>query len=168
MIGLWQIVTVAFLVGLGVTAPAAMRPWMHAAGGVIVLAAIAPATVVLLIVLTAIVLTATSSRGPVAVALVVVIGSFLGYRTASALDVAVDGVVVVGAAFAVPRCIHVIVDVATGKLAQPGAAAVIQYLWFWPTVVIGPIHRFDEHQREQRRARWEPQLAATFARCVSY
>lgn len=160
VIGLWQIVTVAFLVGLGVTAPAAMRPWMHAAGGVIVLAAIAPATVVLLIVLTAIVLTATSSRGPVAVALVVVIGSFLGYRTASALDVAVDGVVVVGAAFAVPRCIHVIVDVATGKLAQPGAAAVIQYLWFWPTVVIGPIHRFDEHQREQRRARWEPQLAA--------
>ena len=83
MIGLWQIVTVAFLVGLGVTAPAAMRPWMHAAGGVIVLAAIAPATVVLLIVLTAIVLTATSSRGPVAVALVVVIGSFLGYRTRS-------------------------------------------------------------------------------------
>ena len=75
-------------------------------------AAIAPATVVLLIVLTAIA-TATSSRGPVAVALVVVIGSFLGYRIASALDVAVDGVVVVGAAFAVPRCIHAIVDVAT-------------------------------------------------------
>ena len=96
-------------------------------------------------------LTATSSRGPVAVALVVVIGSFLGAAQSTGSS---------SPAFAVPRCIHVIVDVATGKLAQPGAAAVIQYLWFWPTVVIGPIHRFDEHQREQRRARWEPQLAA--------
>ena len=56
-------------------------------------------------------------------------------------------------AFAVPRVIHVLVDVHTGRLERPGAAALIQYLWFWPTIVIGPIHRFEEHHREQRRAR---------------
>ncbi len=160
MIELWHIGVVVLLVGIGNTAPAAMRPWVPAAGGAVVLAAIAPATALLLVVLTAIVLTAISPRGLTTSGLVVVIGSFLGYRIATALEMPVDSVAVIGAAFAVPRCVHVIVDVATGKLARPRPAAVIQYLWFWPTIVIGPIHRFDEHQREQRRARWDPQLSA--------
>lgn len=160
MIEFWQVATVVLLVGIGAAVPPPARPWVHAAGGAIVLLAIAPATAVLLVVLTAIVVASTSSRGMVAIGLVVVIGGFLGYRAAAAFDLAVDGVVLVGAAFAVPRAIHVIVDVTTGRLARPAPAAVMQYLWFWPTVVIGPIHRFDEHHREQRRARWDPQLAA--------
>ena len=160
VIELWHIVIVALLVGIGITAPSAMRPWVHAVGGAIVLATIAPATAFLLIVLTAIVLVAISQRRLTATGLVAVIGGFLGYRLAIALGMAVDSIVVIGAAFVIPRCIHVIVDVATGKLARPRSAAVIQYLWFWPTIVIGPIHRLDEHQREQRRARWDPQLSA--------
>ena len=130
MIELWHIGVVVLLVGIGNTAPAAMRPWVPAAGGAVVLAAIAPATALLLVVLTAIVLTAISPRGLTTSGLVVVIGSFLGYRIATALEMPVDSVAVIGAAFAVPRCVHVIVDVATVKDAAKHTAVFVVNLNF--------------------------------------
>ena len=36
----------------------------------------------------------------------------------------------------------------------------IAWLWFQPTLLVGPINRFDEFERELRRRRWDPSLVA--------
>lgn len=158
VIALSEIAVVVALLGMGWAVPGRLRPWLNAAGGVLVLLLLAPAAAYVLVGLTIFVLVVTQRLG-FGLSLATVIGGFVAYRASFAFDLSPDGLTLIGIAFAVPRVIHVLVDVRTGRLERPGAAALIQYLWFWPTIVIGPIHRFEEHHREQRRARWDTQLA---------
>ena len=158
MIALSNVAVAVALVGAGWLVPRQIRPWVHALGGLLVMLVLSPLAAFVLVGLTIVALVATRwmGLGPPLIALVV---GFVVYRASFAFDLSPEGLALIGVAFAVPRVIHVLVDVRTGRLERPGAAALIQYLWFWPTIVIGPIHRFEEHHREQRRARWDTKLA---------
>ncbi len=52
--------------------------------------------------------------------------------------------------------------------APHGWWALYSYALFWPAVVVGPIHRFPEFVRDQRRQRWDPQLVADGLERVLY
>lgn len=69
----------------------------------------------------------------------------------------------IGLAYAVPRAAHVIIDVRLGTASATTFRSLSSYMWFWPVIVIGPIHRFQNYQREVNRRRWDPTM---FARSV--
>jgi len=158
VIALSNVAVAVALVGTGWLAPRQVRPWVHALGGLLVMLVLSPLAAFVLVGLTIVAVVATRQMG-IGLPLIAVVVGFVVYRASFAFDISPQGLALIGVAFAVPRVIHVLVDVHTGRLERPGAAALIQYLWFWPTIVIGPIHRFEEHHREQRRARWDTQLA---------
>jgi D-alanyl-lipoteichoic acid acyltransferase DltB (MBOAT superfamily) len=53
------------------------------------------------------------------------------------------------------RCIHYLVERYKGRLAPHDFGDFVSYLFFLPTLIAGPIHRFNEFQRDQRRMRWD-------------
>ena len=63
----------------------------------------------------------------------------------------------VGFVFAVPRAIHVLLDARYRGLQRPSFTSLNAYFWFFPLLVIGPIHRLGEFQRSTRRRRLDAQ-----------
>ena len=53
------------------------------------------------------------------------------------------------------RCIHYLVERYKDRLAPHDIIDYVSYLFFLPTLIAGPIHRFNEFQRDQRRMRWD-------------
>lgn len=53
------------------------------------------------------------------------------------------------------RHIHYLFEARKGKLEQHGAVEYLCYMFFLPTIQVGPIHRFPEFLRDLRRRRWE-------------
>jgi alginate O-acetyltransferase complex protein AlgI len=53
------------------------------------------------------------------------------------------------------RCIHYLVERYKGSLPPHDFVDFVSYLFFLPTLIAGPIHRFSEFQRDQRRLRWD-------------
>lgn len=60
-----------------------------------------------------------------------------------------------GASFYVFRVIHYLVESYKGSLPRHGLADYLNYMLFLPVIVAGPINRFDEFLREERRRRWD-------------
>jgi len=56
------------------------------------------------------------------------------------------------------KIMHVLLASLHSKLDTPKVKDVFAWLWFWPTLLIGPINRFQEFQRELSRRRWDPDL----------
>ena len=53
------------------------------------------------------------------------------------------------------RCIHYLVERYKGNLPPHDVIDFVSYLFFLPTIIAGPIHRFGEFHRDQRRLRWD-------------
>jgi len=53
------------------------------------------------------------------------------------------------------RCIHYLVERYKSSLPPHDFVDFVSYLFFLPTLIAGPIHRFSEFQRDQRRMRWD-------------
>lgn len=53
------------------------------------------------------------------------------------------------------RQIHYIFEAGKGKLERHGLMEYMCYLFFLPTIHVGPIHRFPEFLRDLRRRRWD-------------
>ncbi|WHI48263.1 MBOAT family O-acyltransferase [Microbulbifer sp. JMSA004] len=68
------------------------------------------------------------------------------------------GVIPLGLSFYSLRCMHVIFERGRGNLGQVSLSALIPYLFFLPTIWMGPIHRFSEFERDRRRHRWDYEL----------
>ena len=58
------------------------------------------------------------------------------------------------------RQIHYIFENYKGKLPVHGLGDYLCYLFFLPTLFIGPIHRFPTFHRYLRRRRWDPHFAS--------
>lgn len=92
-------------------------------------------------------------------AIALIVGGFVAYRAAGAASA--QGVVLLGLAFYTMRALQLLFDDAAGRLSlRPEPSAVVGWLWFLPTLLTGPINRFDEFERELARRRWDPQLVA--------
>ena len=65
------------------------------------------------------------------------------------------------------RCLHFLIERAKGRIGHVSLRELAAYLFFLPTFVIGPIHRFDAFAIDQRRQRLDPgQLSMGFERIV--
>ncbi|MGH6917208.1 MAG: MBOAT family O-acyltransferase [Geminicoccaceae bacterium] len=58
------------------------------------------------------------------------------------------------------RCIHYVIERYKGTLAPQSAQDVGSYLFFLPTLLAGPIHRYGPFARDARRRRWDSRLFA--------
>ncbi|MEM7159508.1 MAG: MBOAT family O-acyltransferase [Myxococcota bacterium] len=85
--------------------------------------------------------------------------TLLGYR-AWQVAVAADTstFVLLGCAFYLLRLAHYAIDSAAGKVRDHGLAIFIAYCFFWPTLTVGPVNRFDAFMRDDQRRRWDPRL----------
>jgi D-alanyl-lipoteichoic acid acyltransferase DltB (MBOAT superfamily) len=77
-------------------------------------------------------------------------------RVAADLSGGLAGLAIpLGLSYYALRCIHYIVERYKGSLPAHDFADFVSYLFFLPTLIAGPIHRFAEFQRDSRRMRWD-------------
>jgi alginate O-acetyltransferase complex protein AlgI len=82
----------------------------------------------------------------------------VGYKTAAARPaLGAPGAVIIplGLSYYTFRCIHYLIEHYKARLAPHGFSQFVSYLFFYPTIIAGPIHRFNEFQRDLRRRRWD-------------
>jgi alginate O-acetyltransferase complex protein AlgI len=145
-------------------APDRFRDAVLGAGTVLFLAAVAPDSLLILGVFAIATygLTAGPSvSGPRAwTAGILVIAVLLTYKylAASSPSVAVSEIIPLGLSFYSIRCLHYIVEKYKNSYAKHDFWAFACYLFFLPTVLAGPIHRFAEFSRDRRRKRWDSAL----------
>lgn len=76
-------------------------------------------------------------------------------------------VALIGFVYAVPRAVHVLVDSKYRQLERPSLGLLHSYFWFFPTLIIGPIHRLEAFRRSLRRRRFDvPQIASGLERIL--
>lgn len=66
--------------------------------------------------------------------------------------------VLLGCAFYLLRLAHYAADSAAGKLRAHSFGLYLSYCFFWPTLTVGPVNRFDAFIRDNQRRRWDPRL----------
>jgi len=86
---------------------------------------------------------------------------FIAYRAFRPTSESDSDFALLGFAFYVLRAIHVLLDSYSGKLKAPGWAELISWLWFLPTLPVGPINRFQPFQLDLMRRRWDAELFAS-------
>jgi len=67
----------------------------------------------------------------------------------------------IGVSFYSLRAIHLLIDVYLDRVKHVKLSELLVWLWFLPSLLIGPIHRFMPYKRELSRRRWDPQLFAS-------
>lgn len=104
-------------------------------------------------------------------AIVIAITLFLAVRTGQRADTwfgLPPLIAPVGFGFMVLRLIHYRVELGRGTLAPHGLLTCLNYLLFFPTVTVGPIHRVDDFLRSEARHRWDSDRAARGLRRVLF
>lgn len=66
------------------------------------------------------------------------------------------------------RCMHYLFERYKGTLDRHGFKEFLGYLFFLPTIVVGPINRFDAFLRDVRRQRWSSALMSEGLERVLY
>lgn len=102
------------------------------------------------------------SRGGLGVKLLLagagVMGMFIWFKLRVAADISgglASLAIPLGLSYYALRCIHYIVERYKGNLPPHDFTDFVNYLFFLPTLIAGPIHRFPEFQRDSRRMRWD-------------
>jgi alginate O-acetyltransferase complex protein AlgI len=83
---------------------------------------------------------------------------FVVYRSLGATSGVLDTLGVLGFAYYVLRAIHVLLEGYAGRLPAMRWPDLMSYLWFLPTIQVGPIHRFQPFHRDLARRRWDNEL----------
>jgi len=64
-------------------------------------------------------------------------------------------VIPLGLSYFTFRCLHLVIERYKTTAAPTSFGDVVKYLVFLPTMVVGPIHRYQQFQRDLRRHRWD-------------
>ena len=144
--------------------PEPWRRWTLVAVTAIFLACMAPLSAAILVGFTAV--TCLIARQPrpagwtviaATLGFVAILGCFkIGARGASYETIINEGLIPMGLSYYTFRCLHLIYERHRGNFAETRPAEIIGYLFFLPTLVVGPIHRFGDYQRDLYRVRLEP------------
>lgn len=86
------------------------------------------------------------------------VGFFLLYRFLKHNTDVLLGITLLGMAFYILRAIHLLVDCHTGRQNQFTWPELFSWLWFLPTLQVGPVHRFAPFQQDLMRRRWDSRL----------
>ena len=142
--------------------PAPFRPWVLVLISGAFLAAYDPVSCAILAALTLSTHFLTRKKKLDGVGLVFAIIPALGmliiYKMFSAAvgdDSAVRTLIPFGLSFYTLRCIHYAFERYKGRIGEQSLANVVGYLFFIPTLFVGPVHRFPEFERDGRRRRWD-------------
>ena len=76
------------------------------------------------------------------------------------LNASTEHLIPLGLSYYSFRQIHYIFENYKGKLPKHNLGDYINYLFFLPTLFIGPIHRFPTFHRYLHRRRWDPQMVS--------
>ncbi len=94
-----------------------------------------------------------------ATALVLIL--LVGYKVAVARPtVGAPGAILIplGLSYYTFRCIHYLIEWYKGRLVDHDFFQFLCYLFFYPTIIAGPIYRFNEFQRDLRGRHWNAGL----------
>lgn len=93
---------------------------------------------------------------------VIVVAVLLTYKylAVSVSNTVAGQIIPLGLSFYSIRCLHYIVERYKGSYAPHRFEDFAFYLFFLPTILAGPIHRFGEFARDRRRKRWDNALFA--------
>jgi len=69
-------------------------------------------------------------------------------------NVVIDTIIPLGLSYYTFRCLHVLFDHYRGTSAKMRPGELLAYLFFLPTIVVGPIHRSPEFIRDHRNLHW--------------
>ena len=96
----------------------------------------------------------------VPVVIAISIGGLFFYRLLNQNTDSLANVELLGMAFYVLRVTHLMFECYAGRQTQVSWYQLIAWLWFLPTLQVGPIHRFSPFQQDLLRRRWDNQLFA--------
>ncbi len=108
-------------------------------------------------------------RAPAA-AVAVIVALLLGYKATFTFgdDLLSSVVIPLGLSYYALRAIHYCIEGWKGTLAPHTFGEYLLYLFFLPTLITGPINRFDEFHRGVRRRRWEPAMFSAGCERILY
>lgn len=114
------------------------------------LAAVDPISLGLLAGFTAAVLVATFRRGPgrgawILAAMAAIVAALFAFK---ALDAGRSLVIPLGLSFYALRCLHVLAESYLDEIPPPPPRQLVAYLFFLPTIVAGPVHRYPAFTAE--------------------
>jgi len=143
--------------------PSRWRQSVLIALSLIFMASISPISAAILCVFAAITWLTVRSEAPsgklvaaVTIAFVAVLATFkLQARGQSIEAIISHGLIPLGLSYYTFRCLHLIFERYLGRFREVRLSEVIGYLFFLPTIVVGPIHRFGDYQRDLYRVRLE-------------
>jgi alginate O-acetyltransferase complex protein AlgI len=101
----------------------------------------------------------TLPRMCLALTVVVVVLAFFKIRFfnagGSAGDIITNAAIPLGLSYYSFRCFHFIFERYRQTVEQPPLKTFLAYLFFLPTILVGPINRFNDYFREQEKVRWD-------------
>lgn len=83
-------------------------------------------------------------------------------------DLLTTQVIPLGLAYYTLRLIHYIIEGYKGKLQAHKFIQFLQYIFFLPTIVVGPIHRFTEYHKDIKRHHWDLSMIAQGSERILY
>jgi alginate O-acetyltransferase complex protein AlgI len=157
---LWMVVTFS----LYWLSPPRLRPWTLIALTALFLAYLSPLSLGILVLFT--LLTWAVARGdrPTAGAVAITTLGFVSVlvvfklqaRGQSIENIINEGLIPLGISYYTFRCLHLVFERYRGRFGEISLREVTGYLFFLPTIVVGPIHRFGDYQRDLHRVRLDP------------
>lgn len=100
-----------------------------------------------------------------------IVSTLIWFKMGISLDtqnLASTVIIPIGISYYSFRSIHFLMERFTGRLAPCVLKDLIAYMFFLPTFVIGPIHRFDDFIRDQKRQRFDALLLSEGAERIVY
>jgi alginate O-acetyltransferase complex protein AlgI len=150
-------------------APGWLRPWLAAGIALSWLALHDLPSAVILLLMAALTYGSGGRSGRfglgTASAAVLILGALVVFKTAAspAFGLAIP----LGLSYYTFRCVHYLLERIKQNLPRHTLSEFAAYLFFLPTLIAGPIHRFPEFHRDLRRARFSPEhLSAGFERML--
>ena len=86
------------------------------------------------------------------------ISALLLYRIINQNIDFLDNIILLGMAFYVLRATHLLFECYSGRQKSVRWSELIAWLWFLPTLQVGPINRFGPFKQDLLRRRWDNQL----------
>ena len=157
---LWMVATFS----LYWLSPAPLRPWTLIALTAIFLALASPLSLAILVLFTLVTWAVARGSRPAAVIVAAVTIGFVAILTVFKLQargqsiesILNEGLIPLGISYYTFRCLHVVFERYRGRFGEMTFREIVGYLFFLPTIVVGPIHRFGDYQRDLHRVRLDP------------
>ena len=137
--------------------PPAMRRYLLIVSTAGILAYADPKSLLALSVMTTVVCIAMQIKGAwrnssllaACAAILVTLVAFKLLETTQTTPSMTDRLIPLGLSFYSLRCVHLLIERYLGQIERPATLQVIEYLFFPPTIMAGPIHRYPAYAAEQ-------------------